>query len=234
MSFNFKYFSINQELAAMKVGTDGVLLGAWATLRGNERNILDIGTGTGLIAIMMAQRSAAQVIVGVEIDENSAKQAAQNMSASKWAERLSVAHTPIQQFSHPDKFDLILSNPPYFVNSLLAKGTSRTNARHTTELSFEDLASSAHRLLAPNGRFALILPPTETELFDKASNDKLHLSRRCYVRGKSGGVVRRVMSEYRLSKPTEISEQEIAVRATPPEEYTAEYRALTSEFYLKF
>ncbi len=218
----------------MKVGTDGVLLGAWATLSGDERSILDIGTGTGVIAIMMAQRSTSAQIIGVEIDDNSAKQAAENMDSAKWNERLSVAHTSIQDFDPTERYDLILSNPPYFVDSLLAKGKSRTIARHTTELSFEDLCTSASRLLAPNGRFVLILPPTETELFDKCSDGILHLSKRCYVKGKEGGVVRRIMSEYRTTKTTNILEEEIAIRANAPEEYTAEYIKLTSDFYLKF
>ncbi len=234
MIFNFKQFAINQELSAMKVGTDGVLLGAWAELSGDERTILDIGTGTGLIAIMMAQRSTAPIIIGVEIDKDSATQAAQNMEASKWSERLSVAHTPIQQFDHTSKFDIILSNPPYFVDSLLAKGASRTIARHTTELSFEDLLACVSKLLSPSGRFVIILPPTETKLFDEVSAGVLHLAKRCCVRGKSGGVVRRIMSEYTTTKVAKILESEIAVRAIPPEEYTPEYRDLTSEFYLKF
>ncbi|MFI3282369.1 MAG: methyltransferase [Rikenellaceae bacterium] len=232
--FKFKQFSVCQSRSAMKVGTDGVLLGAWVDIRGDENRILDIGTGTALIAIMMAQRSSACNIVGVEIDMESAQQAHENMMESQWADRLRVEGCAIQTFESDTKFDLILSNPPYFVNSLLAKGESRTIARHTTALSFDDLVAAVARLLSPSGRFAVILPPSETEHFDVMARGVLSLRRRCRVKGKVGGVVRRVMSEYSLGEDGEVEESELAVRAPAPEEYTAEYMALTAEFYLKF
>ncbi len=219
----------------MKVGTDGVLLGAWASINDRDVSILDIGTGTGLIAIMMAQRSPATTkIVGVEIDSDSAHQAAENMAASPWADQLSVINTPIQSYAPSQKFDLILSNPPYFVNSLTAKGDSRTTARHTTELSFEDLASAVERLLSNRGRFVLILPTNETQLFDQATKGMLHLSRRCYVRGKVGGSIKRIISEYTLAEVEAPSESEISIRDKGVDEYSPEYRDLTADFYLKF
>lgn len=234
MSFRFKQFEIAQERTAMKVGTDGVLLGAWARVDDKEQHILDIGTGTALIAIMMAQRCAKAQIVGVEIDENSAQQACENASRSPWAERVRIEHTAIQEYNPTCKFDVILSNPPYFVDSLHAKDESRTRARHTTSLSFADLCSAVERLLSPSGRFTLILPPTETQLFDDISKGRLHLVRRCFVRGKEGGEIRRVMSEYTPSAPTDIELSELSIRATHADEYSPEYRALTADFYLKF
>ncbi len=233
-SFRFKKFEIAQDLTAMKVGTDGVLLGAWARVLGSEQNILDIGTGTGLIALMMAQRSVAQNIVAVEIDEQSARQAAENMRGSQWSSRLSLVESAIQDYQSPQRFDLILSNPPYFIDSLLSKGESRTKARHTTELSFEDLAESIVRLLAPQGRFAVILPTAESQRFDAIIEGTLHLVRRCSVEGKIGGNVKRIMSEYSLTLATPTIEEKIAIRDTPPSDYTPEYRALTADFYLKF
>ncbi len=233
-SFEFKQFTIHQDRTAMKVGTDGVLLGAWASLRGDEQRILDIGTGTGLIAIMMAQRSAAAEIIGVEIDPSSAEQAAENMGESKWSERLSVVHSPIQSYADIRQFDLILTNPPYFVNSLLSKGESRTVARHTTELSFCDLIDAVVVLLSGGGHFAIILPPRETEMFEREVNGRLHLHRRCMVKGKVGGEVKRVMSEYGLYAVESVATSEIAIRDTSPNEYSSEYRDLTSEYYLKF
>ncbi|MFI3292066.1 MAG: methyltransferase [Rikenellaceae bacterium] len=233
-TFRFKQFEVAQDRTAMKVGTDGVLLGAWAKITGTEQNILDIGTGTGLIALMMAQRSSAQNIIGVEIDPLSAQQASENMASSPWSSRLSVEQTPIQNFTPAQKFDLIVSNPPYFVDSLLAKGESRTIARHTTELSFEDLVKSVTRLLSIEGRFALILPTAEAQLFDNVAEGVLYPTRRSFICGKRGGEIKRIMSEYSLTKPDEIIDEKIAIRDTPPNDYSLEYRAITADFYLKF
>ncbi|MFR9602982.1 MAG: methyltransferase [Rikenellaceae bacterium] len=232
--FRFKQFTIKQDRTAMKVGTDGVLLGAWASSSGNEESILDIGSGTGLIAIMMAQRSSAPRIVGVEIDSESAAQAAENMELSPWDERLTVEHTSILDYSPQHKFDLILSNPPYFVDSLLPKGESRTRARHTTELDFEGLTESVVRLLKPVGKFALILPTNESQIFDRTSEGRLYLERRCWVRGKVGGDVKRILSQYSLTKPDTVAESELSIRDGSADGYHPDYRALTSEFYLKF
>ncbi len=232
--FRFKQFAIKQDRTAMKVGTDGVLLGAWCSTSGREESILDIGTGTGLIAIMMAQRSLAARIVGVDIDANSAEQAAENMKESKWRERLSVEHISILNYAPHHKYDLILSNPPYFIDSLRPKGESRTVARHTTELSFEGVVESVVRLLNTEGQFSLILPTNETQQFDLISQGRLHLQRRCYVKGKIGGDVKRIMSEYSLTQSDHIVVSELAIRDGSPNGYTAEYCSLTSEFYLKF
>ncbi len=268
--FKFKHFAIAQDRTAMKVGTDGVLLGSWVEIIGTEQNILDIGTGTGLIAIMMAQRSSAPNIVepnivGVEIDTESAQQAGENMSASPWSERLTAQLTSIQNYTPQQKFDLILSNPPYFVDSLLSKGKSRTVARHTTELSFDELLASVARLLSPDGRFAVILPTVESKIFETLAREyNLHPMRRCLVRGKVNGEVKRIMSEYSFGESLQISEHQIsehqiskyqtseyqiaehqiskyqtsehqiAIRDTPPGDYSAEYKAMTADFYIKF
>ena len=173
--FRFKQFAVEQDDVAMKVGTDGVLLGAWANCEGAKR-ILDIGTGTGVIALQMAQRNAEAQIHAVEIDEAAAKRARANFDNSPWAERLNVEQTAVQEFSPAEKFDLIVSNPPYFVDSLLPPDTKRSTARHTHDLTFEELDNAVARLLAGDGKFALILPVTEFEKY--LTFTQLHLAHR--------------------------------------------------------
>ncbi|MFI3270013.1 MAG: methyltransferase [Rikenellaceae bacterium] len=237
--FEFKRFTIEQDRTAMKVGTDGVLLGAWVSLSGDERRILDIGTGTGLIAIMIAQRTDNESVHvdAVEIDKSSAEQATENVSRSDWAEQIEVHRVDIQSFTPSEKYDLIVTNPPYFVGSLLSPDKCRTTARHTEELTFKELVKSSVRLLNRKGRLALILPTTETQLFDKEAIGELQLVRRCMVFGKAGAAAKRVMSEYRLSDEVEeqpqISEQ-LTIRGGDPFDFTDEYKKITSDFYLKF
>ncbi len=231
--FRFKQFTIAQDRTAMKVGTDGVLLGAWVSLRGDERRILDIGTGTGLIAIMLAQRSMAE-IDGVEIDPQSTEQASENMAASPWSERLTAHNSDIQSYRGGESYDLIVSNPPYFVDSLPSPKSQRTTARHTTDLSFRDLGEAVVRALSPEGRFALILPTTEMQLFEREVNKKLFTTRRCEVYSMEGGTVKRIMCEFQLTPPNETTHETLTIEAHQHLQYTDEYRALTKEFYLKF
>ncbi len=237
--FEFKHFTIEQDRTAMKVGTDGVLLGAWVALSGDERRILDIGTGTGLIAVMMAQRTDNESvwIDAVEIDKSSAEQAAENVSRSDWAEQIEVHRVDIQSFTPSEGYDLIITNPPYFVGSLLSPDKGRTTARHTEELTFKELVRSSVMLLNQEGRLALILPTAEAQLFDKEAIDKLQLVRRCMVFGKAGAAAKRVMSEYRLSNGAEQQPQtieQLTIRGGDPFDFTDEYKKITSDFYLKF
>ncbi len=236
--FRFKQFAIEQDRTPMKVGTDGVLLGAWVATTGEERHILDIGTGTGVIALMMAQRTSAGIdamIDAVEIDLESATQAAENVAASRWSERVTIHHTQIQHFSPSTKYDLIVTNPPYFVDSLLSPDAGRTTARHTTDLSFGEIVESAARLLAPDGRLAIILPTQESQRFEAEATPLLSATRRCEVYSREGGAVKRVMCEYKLTPHATPTEQEqITIESGRPPEFTAEYRELTRDFYLKF
>ena len=147
----------------MKVGTDGVLLGAWAAVRPQDRRMLDIGTGTGLIALMLAQRAPEAHVTGVDIDD--VGQARENAAASPWSGRVAFAQCPVQEFETPEPFDLIVSNPPFFVDSLTCPDGGRTAARHAVHLPFGDLRDAVLRLLAPGGRFAVILPTAEAERF---------------------------------------------------------------------
>lgn len=234
--FRFKKFSVVQDRSAMKVGTDGVLLGAWVQLRGGERRILDVGSGTGLIALMLAQRAESAIIDGVELDAASCEEAAMNCEVSPWSDRLTMHRTDIQSYDAPMLYDLIVSNPPFFVDSLLSPTEERSNARHTTQLSFSDLVASVCRLLRPEGRFALVLPTTEQQLFDREAEGRLRLLRRCDVRGGVRSVAKRQLSEYLLFESSDSStlrHEELTLRGVDGA-YSAEYRALTSEFYLKF
>ena len=229
--FKFKQFAVEQEDVAMKVGTDGVLLGAWADCEGAER-ILDIGTGTGVIALQMAQRNPEAQICAVEIDATAAHRAKANFDLSPWAERLTVEQTAVQEFAPAEEFDLIVSNPPYFVDSLLPPDAKRSTARHTHDLTFEELDNAAARLLSESGKFALILPVTEFEKYLVLT--QLHLVRRCDVCPVEGGAVKRIMGEFAKRKSTAIKHETIAIERGRRGDYTDDYRALTKDFYLKF
>ena len=229
--FRFKQFAVEQEDVAMKVGTDGVLLGAWAN-SDNVKRILDIGTGTGVIALQMAQRNPIAHIHAVEIDDTAAKRARANFDLSPWAERLTVEQTAVQEFAPAEKFELIVSNPPYFVDSLLPPDEKRSTARHTHDLTFEELDSAVCRLLDENGKFALILPVTEFEKY--LALTQLHLVRRCDVCPVEGGAIKRIMGEFAKHPTTEIEIETIAIERGRRGDYTDDYRALTKDFYLKF
>lgn len=230
--FRFKQFTIYQQRSAMKVGTDGVLLGAWASVRPSDRYILDVGAGTGVITLMMAQRSAEAQIVGVEIDAESAAQARDNVVASAWSDRVEIVECAVQEFNAEHKFDLIVSNPPYFVDSLKCPDDSRNRARHTDTLSFADLMQAAERLLSPEGRFALIVP-AEAALSVVAAGH-LHLVRRCDVRTKPSGAPKRVMLEFAARFEGAATREELTIGDGTNGGYSPEYKSLTRDFYLKF
>lgn len=178
----------------MKVGTDGVLLGAWAGVRPRDARILDIGTGTGLIALMMAQRAARARIVGVDVED--VAQARENADASPWGGRVEFVQCPVQEFTPHGRFDLIVSNPPFFVDSLTCPDAGRTTARHAVRLPFDELCDAVVRLLAPGGRFALILPTDEAARFLTLSRSRLILTRRTDVRTTPRHPVKRVLMEF--------------------------------------
>ena len=230
-NFTFKQFAIEQEDVAMKVGTDGVLLGAWADCSGAKR-ILDIGTGTGVIALMSAQRNTEAKIYAVEIDETATRRARSNFEMSPWAERLKVENCAVQEFDPNEKFDLIISNPPYFIDSLLPPDAKRSTARHTHDLSFEELDKAVCRLLADGGKFALILPTAEFEKY--LSLTPLHLARRCDIHPTTGASTKRIMAEFSKSKTAEIVRETVTIEREKRGDYTDEYRTLTKDFYLKF
>lgn len=232
--FRFKEFTVRQEHAPMKVGTDGVLLGAWARVKPGDRHILDIGAGTGLIALMLAQRSAAR-IEAVEIDVPSALEARENALASPWSDRIGVICTSVQEYDPGCCFDLIVTNPPFYVDSLTCPDRGRTRARHAEALPFEALRDAVLRLLAPDGRLALVLPPAEAARFVALVAGRLFVHRRTEVCPTPDRGVRRWLLELgRTPCMTPETDRLVIASGTGPADYTREYRALTRDFYLKF
>lgn len=178
----------------MKVGTDGVLLGAWVSVRPSDRRILDIGTGTGLIALMMAQRVPGARITGVDVEDIS--QARENADASPWGGRVAFVQCPVQEFAPQERFDLVVSNPPFFVGSLTCPDAGRTTARHAVRLPFGDLRDAVVRLLSDEGRFAVVLPADEAARFIGICRDVLLPVRRTDVRTTPRRAAKRVLLEF--------------------------------------
>ncbi len=231
--FRFKQFVIKQDDAAMKVGTDGVLLGAWADVE-CVNSVLDIGTGSGVIALMIAQRCDALVHT-VEIDSASALQAKHNFELSQWSARLSVDALSLQNFSktHSSQFDLIVSNPPYFNKSLKSPSPERTIARHTDELPNDDLLEAVKKLLSPNGRFCAIFPYIEGNIFiAEAANYGIYCNKKLFVQTKPSKPIIRILAEFSFNKKR-FPENAISIH-TFEGDYTDEYKRLTADFYLAF
>ncbi|MEM1220603.1 MAG: methyltransferase, partial [Bacteroidota bacterium] len=185
--FRFKKFSVAQDRCKMKVGTDGVLLGAWTRVQDHEK-ALDIGTGTGLIALILGQRSEQLQIVGVEIDRDSCEQAADNFRAAPWSDRLQIIDGSVQDYARdtPEQYDLIVSNPPFFTGGTISDSQDRNDVRHTIKLSHADLLRSVQKLLSSRGCFNIILPLIEGLRFiELAETYNLRLSRRQEVRPKA-------------------------------------------------
>ncbi len=215
----------------MKVGTDGVLLGAWCALRGDDSNVLDIGSGTGLLSLMLAQRSGAY-ITGVEIDEGGYLDSCENVDASPWRERITIINSAIQEYAPRLRYELIVSNPPFFRNSLKSPDASRSVARHTDSLPFSDLIDAVARLLSPDGRFAVVLPVEQARSFDIEACGVLYLSRRCAVVTHQGKAAKRYLSEYRLEPSEHITHETLTMREE--EGWSDEYISLTAQFYQDF
>lgn len=298
--FSFKQFTVWQEHAAMRVGTDGVLLGAWCDLSScvsvvipdestdrrqpenvcpadpsqildssnrdqtvwddhvqDEREksvcgaqngadaetkkvgrVLDIGSGTGVIALMVAQRTSNAQIDAVEPDSGSCEDALRNFAESPWADRLHLHGVTLQEYvscyAEKVQYDLIVSNPPYFVDSLKAPDPVRNAVRHAVSLPFEELLDGVKTLLAEHGRFAVILPVTEGVLLEKLALERsLHCVRKCLVQTKPGVPPKRVMMEFgRKSVP--LHSDLLIMETERQQEFTEEYRRLTRDFYLKF
>jgi len=233
--FQFKQFKINQGDSAMKVGTDGVLLGAWTDVNTAE-TLLDIGTGTGLIAIMLAQRTTSTCqIDAVEIDSSSYQQAVSNFGDCPWSNRVNAYHASFQDFlaKTTRKYDAIVSNPPYFINSLKAKGESRTQARHTDGLPFETLIEGAKELLNPEGKFSVILPVVEGDYFIRLARIAgFSLSKRVEVLPNPGKPAKRLLIELTLTH-SETMESYLTVENGQRHVYSPEYIGLCKDFYLK-
>lgn len=228
--FSFKQFTIHHDKCAMKVGTDGVLLGAWVDVTSSKR-ILDIGAGTGLISLMLAQRSDAH-IVGVEINQAASEQAKENVLKSPWSHRIDIVLSDINQYKPLQKFDTIVSNPPYFIDSLKCPDIQRNTARHTDTLSAESLLVVANELLLPDGKFSMIIPYEQTsQIIQKADKIGMYLTRHLTIFTRVGVPPKRSLLEF--SKIKEICKNEELTIELERHVYTKEYIALTKDFYLK-
>ena len=233
--FYFKQFSINDNQSAMKVGTDAVLLGAWCPIDNNPKSILDIGTGTGIIALMLAQRTNADQIDALDIDEKAFEQATDNFENSVFADRLYCYHAGLDEFvdDPEDEYDVIVCNPPFYSEDFKTNDASRDLARFQDAMPFEDLIEAADLLLSEDGIFAVIIPYKEEENFiDLAADFELYPIKVTRVRGSfTSPIVRSLIAFKRLEMPVLIAD-EIVIEINR-HEYTNEYIELTKDFYLK-
>ena len=232
-SFSFKQFTIRQDLCAMKVGTDGTLLGAWA--QGGSR-VLDIGTGTGLIALMMAQRFPSAQISGIDIDEAACMQAQANVAASPFSGQVTILHADLQTFAKGteanERFDAIVSNPPFFEESLVCPDNQRTLARHTVQLSYSMLMACVSQLLTDDGEFSVVIPSEcQSRLESEAHLAGFFKSRECRVRTTPRKPVRRCLLAFRKHS-VEALELTEGVIEVAPKERSPWYVELTKDFYL--
>jgi tRNA1Val (adenine37-N6)-methyltransferase len=235
--FQFKEFTIHQDKTAMKVGTDGVLLGAWCVIDNYPDTILDIGAGTGIISLMLAQRCDAMTIDAVELDESAYEQTVQNFEDSDWGDRLYGYNASFQEFANEiaeeaETYDLIVSNPPFYTDDYETENTARNKARFTSALSFNELLVGVSKIISENGVFTTIIPYKEEANFVKlAAKNNLFLHRVCHVRGTETAEVKRSLLEFSLH-----SRERIATALTieiSRHHYTQEYINLTKDFYLK-
>ena len=234
MSFQFKQFSIQQEKTAMKVGTDGVLLGAWTPIINNPFNILDIGAGTGLIALMLAQRTQAEQIDAIEIDENAYEECVDNFENSPWNDRLYCYHAGLDEFVDEveELYDLIVSNPPFYTAEYKSNNESRDLARFEDALPFEELVEAADFFLSDHGIFSIIIPFNEEEkILSLCLERELFPIKITRVKGTPASEIKRsLMAFTRIQQDPIINELIIEIAR---HDYTDEYKELTKDFYLK-
>lgn len=232
--FKFKQFAIQQDKAAMKVGTDGVLLGAWANLDSKPFSILDVGSGTGLISLMLAQRSNAEIIDAIELNDDAYEQTVENFENSIWGDRLFCYHASFQEFIEEieETYDLIISNPPFYTSTFKKLTDDRAMARHSKSLSFEKLLYGTSKLLSNIGTCAFIIPFEEESYFIEIANKyNLFANRITRVRGNKQTEIKRSLLQ--LSKiETPVETNELAIEVTR-HKYTNAYISLVKDFYLK-
>lgn len=232
--FKFKKFTVYHDKCAMKVGTDGVLLGVWATVDG-AKNVVDIGTGSGLIALMMAQRNPEAKILGIDVDESAVAQAADNFATSPFSERLLIRHSSFEEWTMEtdEKVDSIISNPPFFSDSLQSPNTARTLARHNNTLPLESLFFNSKRKLTDNGLLSLILPYDQKNTALKiADNCGFSLSRITTVFPTPNSIAKRVLLEFAVTDVPHPSENQLIIEESR-HVYSENFISLVKDFYLK-
>ena len=234
MTFSFKQFSVNQERCAMKIGTDGVLLGAWAPLINNPNAILDIGAGTGILSLMLAQRSTAEQIDAIEIDEDAYEQCVENFETSPWGDRLFCFHAGLDEFvdDPEDKYDLIISNPPFYAEDFKTDDSQRDMARFQDAMPFEELIEAAALLLSDNGIFSVIIPFKEEAKFVSMCKEldlfPLQITR---VKGTPTSDIKRSLLAFSRTEQTPLIDA-LTIEISR-HQYTPEYIDLTKDYYLK-
>lgn len=232
--FQFKEFKVEQDRCAMKIGTDGVLLGAWVDVPEHINSILDIGTGTGIIALQLAQRSDAEVIDALEIEPQAFEQAVENFENSLWADRLYCYHASLQEFVSEidEKYDLIISNPPYFNDTFKDLEKQRALARHTQELTFKELLEGVAKVLAIDGTVAFIIPyKEEISFLELAQNVNLFPSKISRYRGNINSELKRSLIQLK-NEPHALVQEEFFLEHSR-HEYSDHYKSLVKDFYLK-
>jgi len=230
--FSFKQFTICQDKSAFKVGTDGVLLGAYADLEGVS-NILEIGSGSGLISIMLAQRCNA-TITAIEPDQDSYNQCCENVTRTDWSSRIKVVHTELRNFNpHAEKYDLIVTNPPYFCDSLKSPDPRKSAARHNDSLSSAEILEGAGRLSIENGRMVLIMPYVEGNIFiAEACKYGFFCNNILRIRPLPESNVRRLILTFSRTRKSPV--EKFLTIEHGRHQFTADYINLTKDFYLKF
>ena len=233
--FKFKQFAINQDRCAMKIGTDAVLLGAWCPIDNNPKSILDIGAGTGILALMLAQRTNADQIDALEIDEEAYEQCVENFEASAWADKLFCYHAGLDEFvdEPEDEYDLIISNPPFYSEDFKTENEQRDLARFQDAMPFEDLIEAADLLLSENGLFAVVIPYKEEERFiDLCAEYELYPVKATRVKGSHKTPIVRSLLAFKRYELSVLTADELVVEINR-HEYTDDYINLTQDFYLK-
>ena len=233
--FKFKQFTLNQDRCAMKIGTDAVLLGAWCPIDNNPKSILDIGAGTGVLALMLAQRTNADQIDALEIDEEAYEQCVENFEGSAWADKLFCYHAGLDEFvdEPEDEYDLIISNPPFYSEDFKTENEQRDLARFQDAMPFEDLIEAADLLLSENGTFAVVIPYKEEERFiDLCAEYELYPVKATRVKGSHKTPIIRSLLAFKRFELSVLTADELVVEINR-HEYTDDYINLTQDFYLK-
>lgn len=239
-TFNFKQFSIDQDRCAMKIGTDGVLLGAWASIGHNPFSILDIGAGTGVLSLMLAQRSASEIIDALEIDSDAYEQCVDNFEQSPWGDRLFCYHASLDEFADEieDQYDLIVCNPPFYSDDYKAENKQRAMARFLDAMPFGHLIESVSKLLSESGIFSVVIPKKEeADFIILAAKFNLFPKRILHVKGTPTSEIKRSLLEFSFRKTENeqnlSSETSQLIIETSRHQYTEDYIKLTQDFYLK-
>lgn len=233
--FTFKQFSVNQDQCAMKIGTDGVLLGAWCPIDNNPYSILDIGAGTGILSLMLAQRTNADQIDAIEIDENAYEQCVDNFELSPWSDRLFCFHAGLDEFMEEpeDQYDIIISNPPFYTEDYKTENEQRDLARFADAMPFEDLVETAKLLLSENGIFAVIIPfKEEAHFIDLCAQAELFPVKVTRVKGSHTTPIVRSLLAFKRYELSVLTADELVIEINR-HEYTDDYINLTKDFYLK-